>query len=82
MSPQDLALLEEVLEARASERVHEVLEKLRGDTLAPAERTWLCELIGAELAATGFGPDSEPTSRGEHLEHLLDEINRPNIKVR
>jgi hypothetical protein len=82
ISAQDVALLQEVLQARASERVDEVIDKLRGNTLAPAERTWLCELIGAEFAATGLGPDSEPTARGERLEHLLDTINRPNITGR
>jgi len=82
LSAQELALLQEVLQTRASERVEEVLDKLRANTLAPAERTWLCELIGAEFAATGLGPDSEPTSRGERLEGLLDTINRPNITGR
>lgn len=82
VSAQDLALLQEVLQTRASARVDEVLDKLRADTLAAAERAWLCELIGAEFAATGLGPDSEPTSRGARLERLLDAINRPNITGR
>lgn len=79
ITAQELALLQEVLQARASERVDEVLDKLRGNTLAPAERRWLCELIGAEFAATGLGLDFEPTARGERLEYLFDTINRPNI---
>jgi hypothetical protein len=77
---EDLELLRAVLVARAPDRLDEFIEKVRTDSLANAERAQLCELIGAEFAATGLDADSEPTSRGERLEHLLDMINRRNIK--
>lgn len=76
----DLKLLREVLAAQAPARLEEFIEKARADTLTNTERAELCDLIGAEFAATGLDADSEPTSRGERLERLLDTINRPNIK--
>jgi hypothetical protein len=36
-------------------------------------------LITVEFTETGLGADSEPTSRGQLLERLLDTINRPNL---
>ena len=77
---EDLRLLREILEIRAPGRVRELLALVLAGTLTHADRAQLCELIGAEFAATGLGADSEPTQRGRRLEDLLDTINRPNTK--
>lgn len=75
----DVELLREVLAVRASARSDELLEKVRAGTLTHHDRAQLCELIGAEFAATGLDADSEPTERGQRLERLLDVINRANL---
>lgn len=80
VSGKDLELLREVLASRAPGRLDELLYKVREDSLVTVERAQLCELIGAELAATGLDSNSEPTPRGERLELLLDYINRPNVE--
>lgn len=80
MKLEDIALLREILEEKAPDRVEELIDKLRDNSLGAAERAWVCELIGAEFASTGLGPDSEPTARGERLERLLDRVNRPNLQ--
>ena len=56
-----------------------LLPKAEANALDRNERQRLCELIGAEYAATGIGDESEPLPRGSKLEALLDLINRPNL---
>ena len=74
----ELALLREVVERRAGDLLV-LLPKAAANTLMPAERTLLCELLTAEFAETGIGDDSEPTPRGFLLEELIDVINGPNL---
>lgn len=50
--------------------------------IAAGHRRLLVDLIGAEFASSGLGPDDEPTGRGFELERLLDEINRPLLQRR
>ena len=76
-----IALLREVLENRARGFLDDLVAKAEAGTLVRSERLHLCELIGAEFAESGVGSDSEPSSRGERLEQLLDIINRPNIEA-
>lgn len=43
--------------------------------LTDAEAEQLIDAVSTEFAATGLGPDSEPTSRGMRLEELIDRLN-------
>lgn len=79
LKADQIALLREVLEKRAPSLLEELVAKAEAGTLARPERLHLCQLIGAEFAESGVGADSEPSPRGERLEHLLDVINRPNL---
>src|SRR3954464_10430678 len=76
---EDIELLREGLVVRAPARIEELREKARAGTLTHGDRAQLCELIGAEFAATGLDGESEPTERGLRLERLLDAINRPTL---
>lgn len=72
-------LLREVLVKRAPDVLASLLPKAQANTLDREERLRLCELIGEELAETGFDAESELLPRGLKLEELLDLINRPNL---
>ena len=76
-----VSLLHEVLEKRAPDALATLLPKVEANSLSREERHRVCDLIGAELAETGFDANSEPLARGLKLEDLLDVINRPNLSL-
>ncbi len=74
------------LSSSSRELLREVLVKRQPSLLDVVDRTadptleilslLIDEVVGDELADTGFGTNSEPNPRGHALENLIDELNR------
>jgi len=74
LSPSAKQLLRAVLAKREPRLVH--LVDAASDPSLDDLSMIIDDIVGAELADTGFGKDGEPNARGLALEDLIDELNR------
>ena len=77
LTPDEHALLIEAIDARRPELQPLVADLMVGERrLSADEGNALRDVVGAELARTGFGKDWEPTERGLALDALIDALGR------
>ena len=76
LTPEQLELLRSVVGAAAPELLPRLGIPL---DLTLSEIDDICELLGLELARTGFKVGWEPNERGYALETLLDIVNHPRL---
>ena len=50
------------------------MDRAQFDSLDETDANLICDLLAAELVASGLGPDSEPNERGLELEAAIDWI--------
>jgi hypothetical protein len=75
LSAERQELLREIVSKYLPQDADRLLEQSPEEWLSPLRRR-VRDAVGEELAATGFGANYEPTSRGEMLESLIDFLNR------
>lgn len=73
LSPPSRDLLRKVL-AKREPRLGYVLDETSDPSLEDLS-TIIDDVVGGELAETGFRDNSEPNERGRALEDLIDELN-------
>jgi hypothetical protein len=78
LSPQQLQLLQEIVNIRCPE----LISSVETDThkLSLQDRRTILNAIRNEFASSGLGGDYEPTKRGLQIEELQEILNRPNFK--
>ena len=73
-------LLRDLVKKRAPESLGVAEAFLSGATLTDVETELLIGLIHAEFMAEGINPDFSPTTLGNELEALLDDVNRGRLR--
>lgn len=78
LTEEQLQLLREIVSTRCPALINRITAETAG--FNQQERTLVLDAVRNEFAASGVGPDSEPTKRGLKIEELQDIINRPNLR--
>jgi hypothetical protein len=76
LSTQEAALLRQVVAKHDPSVSSWVEPEISDETLTEARAARLLDVIGEELAETGFDEDDKATERGLHLESLIQKIQR------